>query len=160
MAKRARRRFVNYIRSVLSILFAHAIGLGSMPINPARDMKKVRRSTDAPVMNRPWSMAECQAVLRSLPPHLRLPVAISLYTGIREGDVLRLPRQVTAGNCIAITKRKIAIDIHVLPDLRRALDEAPQHDAVTLCANSRGLPWTESGFRAHWSAPVTRYQFD
>jgi integrase len=148
-AKRG-RRFVNYIRSVLSILFAHAIALGTMSTNPARDMKKVKRPRNAPTMNRPWSMAERQAVLQHLPPHLRLPVAIGLYTGIREGDVLRLPRKVIAGNCINITtsKRLVAIDIHVLADLRRALREAPQHDAITLCANSRGRPWTESGFRA------------
>jgi integrase len=31
--------------------------------------------------------------------------------------------------------------------LRRVIDEAPQHEAITFCANSRGKPWTESGFR-------------
>jgi hypothetical protein len=30
------------------------------------------------------------------------------------------------------------------------LDKAPIHAAVTLCANSRGTPWTLSGFRASW----------
>jgi len=27
---------------------------------------------------------------------------------------------------------------------------APEHDAITLCANSEGKPWTVSGFRASW----------
>jgi integrase len=154
------RRFVNYIRSVLSILFAHAIGLGTMSLNPARDMKKVKRPRDAPVMNRPWSMAERHAVLQALPPHLRLPVAIGLYSGMREGDVLRLPKQVITGHRISITtrKRKVAIDIHILPDLQRALGEAPQHDAITLCANSRGLPWTESGFRASFRKELKKLE--
>jgi len=34
--------------------------------------------------------------------------------------------------------------------LREALSLAPMHNAVTLCANSEGRPWTESGFRASW----------
>lgn len=27
----------------------------------------------------------------------------------------------------------------------------PRHDAVTLCANSRGLPWTYNGFSTNWA---------
>jgi integrase len=34
--------------------------------------------------------------------------------------------------------------------LTAILSEAPPHSAVTLCANSYGRPWTESGFRASW----------
>jgi integrase len=144
------RRFVNYIRSVLSILFEHAKSMGVANTNPARDMKKIKRPRNEPKMNRPWSLAERQAVLACLPPHLKLPVAIGLYTGMRQGDVLRLQRKVLAGNCINITtsKRLVPISIDILADLRIALNEAPQHDAITLCANSRGKPWTESGFRA------------
>lgn len=41
----------------------------------------------------------------------------------------------------------IAIDIHVLADIPRALWEALQHDTITLCANSRG-PAGGKRFRA------------
>ncbi|WP_088348933.1 MULTISPECIES: tyrosine-type recombinase/integrase [Rhodomicrobium] len=154
------RRFVNYIRSVLSILFVHAMSMGTMSANPARDMKKIKRPRDARTVNRPWTMAERKVVLENLAPHLRLPVAIALYTGIRQGDVLTLPRKVVAGNCINITtsKRLVAIDIHVLADLRQALREAPTHDAITLCANSRGRPWTESGFRASFRKELKKLE--
>src|SRR5262249_11884283 len=38
-----------------------------------------------------------------------------------------------------------------VPDeLGKILHAAPKHDAITLCANSAGKPWTESGFRASW----------
>jgi integrase len=30
------------------------------------------------------------------------------------------------------------------------LADAPEHSAITLCANSRGKAWTTSGFRASW----------
>jgi integrase len=34
--------------------------------------------------------------------------------------------------------------------LQGILSTAPAHDAITVCANSNGHPWTESGFRASW----------
>ncbi|WP_206599792.1 tyrosine-type recombinase/integrase [Pseudovibrio sp. Ad13] len=34
--------------------------------------------------------------------------------------------------------------------MKSTLDDAPDHEAPTLCANSRGQPWTVSGFRASW----------
>jgi integrase len=50
------------------------------------------------------------------------------------------------------------IDIQVLPDLRKALREAPSHDAITLCANSRGKPWTGSGFRASFRKELKKLE--
>ena len=38
----------------------------------------------------------------------------------------------------------------VIGALRDVLEAAPEHDAITLLANSNGLPWTVSGFRASW----------
>jgi len=35
--------------------------------------------------------------------------------------------------------------------LSAILEAAVEHHALTLCANSRGRPWTESGFRASWA---------
>jgi integrase len=156
------RRFVNYARAVLSILFGHAVEIGLMPSNPVRDVSQVRKPRGVVNLNRAWSMEEREAVLKYMPPHLKLPVAIGLYTGIREGDVLRLPRKIVAGNCINIvtSKRLVAIDIHVLPNLRKALNEAPEHDAITLCANSRGHPWTESGFRASFRKKLKKLESD
>ena len=30
------------------------------------------------------------------------------------------------------------------------LEAAPAHDAITVCANSRGVPWTYNGFSTNW----------
>ncbi len=38
-----------------------------------------------------------------------------------------------------------------LPDaVVQVLKDSPTHNAITLCANSYGRPWTVSGFRASW----------
>jgi integrase len=146
------RHFVNYIRAVLSVLFNHAIEMGIIDSNPTQAVRRIRPPRDAESANRPWSLSERKAALTHLPSHIKLPIAIGLFTGMREGDVLKLPRTIVRDGCIAVTtsKRKVAIDITILPDLQHALEEAPQHDAITLCANSRGKPWTTSGFRASW----------
>ncbi len=31
-----------------------------------------------------------------------------------------------------------------------ALARSPRHNAITLCANSRGKPWTYNGFSTNW----------
>lgn len=154
------RRFVNYIRAILSILFGHAKEIGLVDRNPVTDVKQIRKSRNAPQMNRPWSLAERRTVLGHLPPHLKLPVAIGLYTGMREGDVLRLPRDCIADGAINIvtSKRRVPISINILDDLYKALCEAPKHNAITLCATSRGTPWTGSGFRASFRKELLKLQ--
>ena len=84
------------------------------------------------------------------PLHLRLPIAIGRWTGLREGDVLRLPRTAFDGATVRLrtSKRGVPVSIPIAAPLRAIVDAAPAHNAITLCANSRGKPWTESGFRA------------
>jgi integrase len=44
--------------------------------------------------------------------------------------------------------------------LAEILRDAPQHSAVTLCATSKGRPWTLSGFRASWRPVRLRLEAD
>jgi integrase len=142
------RCFVNKALAVMSVVFSHGIELGVIASNPVRDVKQVRRPRDAPAVNRPWTITERQAAMTTLPPHLRLPFAIALYSGMREGDIIAAPRSVISTGAIKIktAKRGIWIDIPIGGELRAALAAAPPHNAITLCANSRGLPWTLHGF--------------
>jgi integrase len=148
MAQAARPAFCQLYPAGAIDPVAHAHERGLIEANPVRDVRQIRKPPGNKPMNRPWLLEERKAVLAHLPPQLKLPVAIGLYTGMREGDVLRLPRRIVVDGCINITtaKRLVPIAIHVLPDLRQALREAPEHNAITLCANSHGQPWTQNGF--------------
>ena len=44
------------------------------------------------------------------------------------------------------------------PILAQILASAPQHDAVTLAANSRGQPWTESGYNSTFGKFIDRLE--
>jgi len=63
-----------------------------------------------------------------------------IYLGLREGDMIALPRTIARNSQIAIEtkKRKIWIDLPVYPDLADAVSFTQLHDAIILCANSRG----------------------
>jgi integrase len=147
------RRFVNYCRTVLILLMNRAVELGLVATNPAKAVRKLKRDKTLAPLNRPWSEAEQIAVWKRTGDaryqHLRLPLAIGLYTGMREGDMAALRRNVAKDGRIAIEtkKRKVMIDLAVLPELAAAMAEAPPQDTITLCVNSRGQPWTLDGFR-------------
>ena len=57
------RRFGNYVKAVLSIIFGWGRERGFLVDNPASGIKDLRRLKGAPEANRPWSDAERDAVL-------------------------------------------------------------------------------------------------
>jgi integrase len=147
------RRFVNYCRTVLILLMNRAVEQGLLPNNPAQAVRKIKRDKSLAPLNRPWSEAEQLAVWQRTAAaryrHLRLPLAIGLYTGMREADMINLPRTMGRDGRVDIetAKRKVRIDLRILPELAVAMAEAPAHDSLKLCANMRGKPWTQDGFR-------------
>jgi len=73
--------------------------------------------------------------------------------GLGPKDALTLPRNSAKGGEIAITRSKDQGTGFLAPagsPLAAILTSAPPHAATTLCANSKGLPWTMDGFRASW----------
>lgn len=147
------RRFVNYCLTVLTLLMARAVELGLMSSNTAENVKRMKRDKNAVRLNRPWTEAERHAVWKRTGTdrysHLRLPLAIGLYLGLREADMIRLPPTIVRGRQLALetAKRKVWIDLPVLPELATAV-AASTGDAITICVNSRGRPWSQDGFRA------------
>jgi len=146
------RRFGNYVKAVLSLTFAWGKERGFIKSNPAEGIKGIRRRKGSPEANRPWTDAEREAVMASLPAHMRLPVSLMMYCGLDPQDAVHLPRTAIADGRINTARGKTAVPVWFpLPaPLIEDLARAPVHDAITLCANSRGRPWTVSGFRASW----------
>jgi integrase len=73
-----------------------------------------------------------------------------MFTGLGPKDALTLPRNFAKGGEIATRRAKTGEPVFwPMPrPLAAILDQAPSHAAITLCANSRGLPWTLDGFGA------------
>jgi integrase len=146
------RRFANYVKAVLSIVFGWGAERGFVDANPAINVKNIRRPKDTPRANRPWTDAERHVVLDAAPEHLKSAIALMMFTGLGPEDALRLPRSFYKEGEIATTRSKTG-ELVFWPaptPLREILAAAPPHGAITLCASSRGRPWTTSGFRASW----------
>jgi hypothetical protein len=91
-------------------------------------------------------------VLDDAPSHMLPAIALMMFTGLGPKDALRLPRSFFRDGEIATRRSKTGEPVfwRAPQALREILGAAPIHDAVTLCANSYGRPWTESGFRSSW----------
>lgn len=154
---RHRWRFANHVLAVLSLTFNWGIPRGYAAANPADKVPMVRRPRDLAQQNRAWTDHELAVVLAAAPPELALPIALGAYTGLREGDVLALPlnavHDTPDGPVIRWRQRKTgeALEIPVHRDLLPHIAWARRRDkrkGTTLVLGKRGLPYTESGFRA------------
>jgi integrase len=75
-----------------------------------------------------------------------------MFTGLGPKDALALPRSFYRNSEIATNRSKTGAPVFwpAPASLVEVLSKAPPHSAITLCANSAGAPWTDSGFRASW----------
>lgn len=144
-------RFANYVVQVLSRMCKIGIGLGLLKENPVEHVGKVRKVTGEKNLNRPWTLAERDAVLAALPAPLRGPFAMMRYLGVRLGDVRGMRRDAYQDWMISFVTGKGAVDVTVpCPEpLARSLDAQPAH-GTHLFSSSDGSPWSEGGFHASW----------
>jgi integrase len=141
----------NYAVTVLTIAFRFAQDRGWLASNPlAQRIKKVRVARDSRTSNRPWTELECRAVVERAPPHLLVPIALAMCAGLRKTDFLTVTMASLKNGAISVrtSKRGVPVTIPVHPILRDAIAARPQTDALQISVNSRGLPWTETGFNA------------
>jgi integrase len=150
VAMKRGRRTANYMLSVLSVLFGFAIERKYVTQNPAFVVKRAKRDKSKPKANRPWSLDERQVVLAAAPPHLKVPIALAMFTGVRKRDALTLRKDAIRGGRIETSKTGEEIYIRIHPELAAILASVPEHLAPTIAATSRGTPWTESGFNSVW----------
>jgi integrase len=147
------RHFGNYLKATLSVVFAWGVERGYLADNFASRIKAIRRQRGAPEANRPWADAERDAVLDSSPAHMKPALALMAFTGLGPKDALGLPRTFAKAGEIATKRSKTGEPVFwpsIPAPLAAILEQAPDHDAITLVANSKGRPWSTSGFNASW----------
>jgi integrase len=143
------RRKANYVVTVMSIIFNYAILHGLLQgANPASTVKPVRKPKSAPEANVPWSEKEIHVFMEHARPNIGAPFAVAMFLGMRGGDVLRLKREAYQDGVLRVKTSKTGIWMpYPVPEgLRRILDQI-QHNGEFLFLNSRGIPWTENGYR-------------
>src|SRR5262249_54917782 len=83
--------------------------------------------------------------------HLHLPLILALWTGQRQGDLLRLPWSAYDGQRIRLKQSKTGarVSFKVGAPLKAMLDATSRRSTIILTTID-GKPWTSDGFRASW----------
>lgn len=150
------RRQADYAFAVLARTLSWAYDRGLVPVNPCERPGRLYRAARAENV---WSDADETAFHAKAPAHLRLALTLALWTGQRQGDLLRLKWAAFDGETIRLRQRKtkVSVAIPVGAPLKAALEAVKaeyQREGKsmpsTILATERGTQWTESGFRASW----------
>jgi integrase len=141
-------RQADYAWSVLQRVFSVAKDRGRISVNPC---ERGGRLYEADRTDKIWTADDEANFLAVAPSHLHLPLMLALWTGQRQGDLLRLSWSAYDGQFISLRQSKggARVKIPVGGPLRAMLDAAPRRATVVL-ATTRNTAWTEDGFRASW----------
>jgi integrase len=148
------RRQADYAWVVLARVLSWGMDRGLVAANPCARGGRLYRGSRAEKI---WTPADEAAFLERAPAHLHLPLLLALWTGQRQGDLLRLPWSAYDGTHIRLRQSKGGrrVVIKVGAPLKEALDATPKQSPIIL-TTSDGKPWTPDGFRASWGKACKR----
>ncbi len=150
-------RQADYGWTVMARILSWAKNRGRITINPYEKGGRLYKSTRVDFV---WTTENEAAFLERAPVHLHLPLLFALWTGQRQGDLLRLTWAAYDGTHICLkqsksqrygARRPVHVKIPIGAPLKAVLDEAAKHKpSPIILLNSEGRPWTPDGFRSSW----------
>ena len=149
IAASAGRRQADYAWTVLARVLSWSFNRGLVAVNPCERGGRLYRGGGR--AEKVWTDVDEAAFLERAPAHLHLPLLLALWTGQRQGDLLRLPWSAYDGTRIRLRQSKTGtpVSFKAGAPLKAALDATPKRSTIIL-TNSDGKPWTSDGFRASW----------
>jgi integrase len=143
-------RTADYAWAVLRRVIEWGVDRGKILENRALRGKRLYRVDRSDKL---WLPEHLNALMSVATTEIQLALTLALYTGQRQGDLLRLSWNNYDGQTIRLrqskTNRNVAIP--VAPTLKRLLDAVPRKSAVVLLTPS-GIPWKADHFRHAWAA--------
>ena len=128
---------------------------GKIRVNPCKDFGS--RLYSGSRADKVWTEGDEAAFLARSPAHLHLPLLLALWTGQRQGDLLKLPWSAYDGACIRLRQSKtgVRVTIPVGAPLKAALDAAAKmKKGPIILINTDSRPWTSDGFRSSCARPA------
>jgi integrase len=134
LALRSQRQ-ADYTWTVLALVLSWAKGRGKITANPCERGGRVYHGTRVDFV---WTVDDEAAFLEHAPAHLHLPLLLALWTGQRQGDLLRLPWSAYDGTAIRLMQSKsmrrgarpVRVVIPVGAPLKAALDAMPKKSPI------------------------------
>jgi integrase len=125
------RRQADDAWTVLALVLAFAKDRGRITVNPCEKGGRLYSGTRAEMI---WSPEDEAAFLAHAPHYLHLPLVLALWTGQRQGDLLRLPWSAYDGKTIRLRQAKTGarVVIPVAAPLKAALDAMARKSPLIL----------------------------
>lgn len=147
-------RKADYAWTTLARLMSFAKDRGTIATNPC---EKGGRLYVADRTDKFWGEAEISSLLAAASNEIKLALVLALWTGQRQGDLLRLAWSAYDGSHLRLRQSKTGRRI-VMPagaPLKALLDLTERRGPLVL-TNTYGRPWTSDGFRTSWSKTCAR----
>ena len=111
-----------------------------------------------------WTDEQIAKFAETAPKHVYHVFLIALWTGQRQGDILRLKWSNYTGSHINLrqskTGKKVTVkvsrDLKMVLDMKRAALAGTVFNDKTILVTSNGGPWTSDGFRASWRTALIK----
>jgi integrase len=141
----------------LSAMISWGVLRGWRADNPCLIVPKLARSKPYP----PWPWECIETVRQRGPQELWWATALALYSGQRQGDVLRMKWSDIREGYMTVVQEKTDKPLQVLihRDLLRVLNVIPRRSIFILTSSMRA-PWTADGFRTSWGRMTKRLSLD
>ena len=140
----------NTFRKVMSQMFAWAVSVDLVPLNPVEGATRHRIKSAG---FRVWTVEEVERFHAKWPTGTRerLAMDLALFTGLRRSDLVVVGRQHVRNGVITITTEKTGAVVHVpvFPMLQASIDAAPTGDLAFL-ATSHGKPFGSAASLGNW----------
>jgi integrase len=144
----ASKRQGDYTMTVFALMLAWAKNRGKITHNPLEKLERYYNATRAEFV---WSDDDQASFMRVASRPMQLAMMPALWTGQRQGDILKMTWVAYDGSRIKVRANKSGayLAIPVGEPLRKLLDETQRQSPVIL-TGLRGRPYSQDGFRASW----------
>jgi integrase len=141
-------RAADYAWMVLARVLSVAKDRGTLAVNICERGGRLSRGGRAEKI---WTDADIARFDAVAPAYMRLALLLGLWTGQRQGDLLRLAWTAYDGTSIRLKQSKTGarVTVPLAAPVRAALDTLGR-EGKTVLLNSRGQPWTKAGFQTSW----------
>lgn len=149
-------RKADYAWTTLARVLSIAKDRGKISLNVCERGGRLYKSDRAENV---WGADAIRAMMEHSSHPLRLALMLALWTGQRQGDLLRLPWSAYDGRFLRMKQGKTGarVKIPVVGLLKEVLDEeAKKKTSTTILTNTRGGSWTSDGFKTSWGKAVTK----
>lgn len=147
-------RKADYAWTTLARVMSFAKDRGIIAINPC---ERGGRLYVADRKDKIWTEQDIAAVLAIASSEIQLALILALWSGQRQGDLLRLPWSAYETPYIRLRQSKGGRRV-MMPagaPLRALLDATSRRGPLIL-TNTLGRPWTSDGFRTSWAKACDR----